>query len=130
MSTARVPAIVVDRSPNVVVGGVIGLAYLIWGVVAAAVAVGDAVGPGSTATDVDPLHFVTYLLTGLVLAVAAVRGGAKVANSTVGGCYLLVGVVLLFTGRSHTQLLMLNEVESILHLCSAAVLLGIGRTQE
>ncbi|MGQ0629436.1 MAG: hypothetical protein ACT4P1_00200 [Sporichthyaceae bacterium] len=130
MNAVRTPALVSGRSPNVVLGSGLGLCYLAAGIAAVAVALGHAMGPGSGATDLAPAHVLAFFLVGALLVVAGTRGMAKVVNSVVGGCYLLAGVGLLFVARGHDQLLMLNEVENVLHLCAAALLLGIGRTQD
>lgn len=130
MNAVRVPALAGGRSPNVVVGSLLGLGYLVAGIVAAAVAMGDAMGPGAGTTEVAPAHFFAFILVGALLIVAGTRDLAKAVNSVIGGCYLLVGLALLFAARGHDQLLMLNEVEYVLHLGAAALLLGIGRTQD
>ncbi|MGQ0626378.1 MAG: hypothetical protein ACT4PP_17230 [Sporichthyaceae bacterium] len=129
MTAVRTPTLVAGRSPNVVLGNLLGLAYLVAGVAAAAVALGDAMGPGAGPSNVSPAHIVAFILVGILLVLAGTRDVARAVNSAVGGCYLLAGLALLFAARGQDQLLMLNDVENVLNLCAAALLLGIGRTQ-
>jgi hypothetical protein len=53
-------------------------------------------------------------------------GSAKAVNSTVGGVYLLVGIVGLFLVGSSANILALNGADNVLHFASAILLLGVG----
>lgn len=129
---------VVDRArvgvrvtPNAVAGVVVGAGYLLAGVVAIAVALGTgmATSPGHPAAGPGAVHCCAYLAVGAVLVLAAGLGHARAANTLVGAGYLVLGVTLLLRDGG-PQLLALNHPDAVVHLSSAAVLLGFGRTQE
>jgi hypothetical protein len=123
------------RSPNRLLGFAFGTVYVLVGLVGFAITsgVGFAADQGKDLIvfEVNPLHNIVHLAVGAVLLLAALRGAAvaKAVNSLVGGVYLLVGVVGLFVSTSSLDLLALNHPDNLLHLASAAVLLGVGRTQ-
>ncbi len=120
------------RSANVLVGYVLGAVYLLVGLLGFAV----TSGVGFAATDggsllgfeVNPLHNIVHLAVGAALVLAARQGPAasRAVNTAVGGVYLLVGVLGLFILDSSANILALNGADNVLHVASAAVLLGVG----
>jgi hypothetical protein len=116
----------------VLVGYVRGAVYLLVGLLGFAV----TSGVGFAATDggsllgfeVNPLHNVVHLAVGAALVLAARQGVAasRAVNTAVGGVYLLVGVLGLFILGSSANILALNGADNVLHVASAAVLLGVG----
>ena len=77
--------------------------------------------------EVNPLHNVAHLLIGAVLLVSnRALSTARGANSVVGAAYLLLGIVGLFILDSDANILALNGADNVLHLGSAALLLGVG----
>jgi hypothetical protein len=131
MTTLRL-SFLAGRTPNTVVAAVFGAAYLVAGVVALAVSLGAGMASEGDSHDanVSVARMVAYIALGVILLAAAGRGMAKSTNTTLGAAYLLVGLVLLFTDRGADQLLTLNQPDNVIHLGSAALLLGIGRTQD
>ncbi len=119
-------------SPNECVAVALGLTYLMVGVVTAAIWTGAqmAVSDDPQAMGFSPLRILSYLGLGAVLLAAAAHGSAKRANSILGAAYLLVGLVGITLGGEGARLLTLNHVDSVIQLCTAAVLLGFGRTQD
>lgn len=119
------------RSANRAVAYLVGGAYLAAGVVGGAMALGAALAPGGgdPAAGLEPGWIAVYLLVGLVLLVAGARGFARQANTVVGAAYLLASAPLLAAGVC-SGLFTLSHPDGLLHLASAAVLLGFGRTQD
>ncbi len=78
--------------------------------------------------EVNPLHNVAHLLIGAVLLGAgrASLAAARATNTTIGGAYLLLGVVGLFILSSSANILALNAADNGLHFASALVLLAVG----
>lgn len=68
-------------------------------------------------------------MVGAGLVTAAGRGVARRANTVLGAAYLLAGVPLLATGVCPAPF-SLDRPDGMLHLASAALLLGFGRTQD
>lgn len=122
----------VDRRPNSLLAWALGVLYLAAGTVCLAVTLGSGMAQGGQThgTDFDTGRTLGYLGLGLALMLAAARGLAKRVNSALGAGYLVLGVVLLFTAHEGAQLLTLNHPDNVLHLGTAALLLGIGRTQD
>ena len=129
MSTARAHS----RGPNVLVGGVFGIVYLLVGVL------GFTVSGGYDFADteggkllglfmVNPLHNFAHLLIGALLVLAATRGevASSRMNTLVGGLYLVLGVIGLFILNDEVNILALNGADNVLHFASAAVLLAVG----
>lgn len=118
-------------SPNELVAVVLGSVYVLAGVVAGAItlgatmAVSDDPGPGISAA-----RTLSYLGLGLVLLLAAGRGRAKSANAVLGAAYLAAGVVLPMLGEAGAGLLALSHPDATIQLCTAALLLGFGWTQD
>ena len=118
-------------STNRLVGAVFGIVYLLVGLagffVTTDVAFAATEGRALVVFDVNPLHNIVHLLVGAALLVGArtVRS-AKAVNSTVGGVYLLVGIVGLFLIGSSANILALNGADNVHHFASAILLLGVG----
>jgi hypothetical protein len=119
------------RSIAQVVGLLFGLTYLAVGLVGFAVT--NGLDFASTEGDkllglfeLNPLHNVVHLLIGAALVWGSRRRDtARAINATVGATYLLVGIAGLFiTGNDDANILAINHADNVLHLASAAVLLG------
>ncbi len=122
----------VGRSVNELAATVFGAVYLLVGVLGffvhsngfAATSGGKLLG----IFEVNPLHNVAHLLIGAVL-VGAGRAGlaaSRATNTTIGGAYLLLGVVGLFILSSSANILALNAADNGLHFASALALLAVG----
>ena len=120
-------------SPNRLLATIFGGVYLLVGLLGFAV----TGGVGFIATEgglllgifeVNPLHNVAHLLIGAALLIAGFVGvaAAKAVNATVGGAYLLLGIVGFFLAGSSANILALNTADHFLHLASAIVLLAVG----
>lgn len=134
------PGTAFHRSPNRIVAVLFGSVYLLVGLLGFFWTNGVAfAGPGDGGNaifglfGVNPLHNVLHLLIGIALVIAGTgtAASAKAANSTVGGLYLLLGVVGFFLaapdgGRSALNFLALNTADQVLHLASALLLLATG----
>ncbi len=120
------------RSANVLVGYVLGAVYLLVGllgfVVTSGVGFAATEGGSLLGFEVNPLHNVVHVAVGAALVLAARQGVAasRAVNTAVGGVYLLVGVLGLFILGSSANILALNGADNVLHVVSAAVLLGVG----
>ncbi|MWV51154.1 DUF4383 domain-containing protein [Rathayibacter sp. VKM Ac-2803] len=120
-------------SPNRLIASVFGAVYVVVGLLGFVV----TGGVQFLATDgglllgifeVNPLHNVAHLLIGgaLLIAGLSTAPAAKTVNATVGGLYLLLGVVGFFLVNTSLNVLALNTADHFLHLASALVLLGAG----
>lgn len=124
-----------ERSVNRLLGTVFGAVYVLVGLLGFAV----TSGVGFVATEgnnlilfeVNPLHNVVHLLVGALLLVGSRSvASARAINTTVGGVYLLVGLLGLFLVGSSANILALNGADNVLHLASAALLLVVGLSQD
>ncbi|HEV2781042.1 MAG TPA: DUF4383 domain-containing protein [Actinophytocola sp.] len=119
-------------SVNRLAGYAFGAVYLLVGLVGFAITTGvglaDTHGKHLIIFELNPLHNIVHIAIGLLLGFAAYRGAAaaSVANSLVGGVYLLVGILGLFLTDSAINILAINHPDNALHLASALVLLGVG----
>ena len=80
---------------------------------------------------VNHLHNIVHLLIGVAL-IGASRAGdaaARSANMTIGGVYLLLGVVGWFL-KGDLNFVNLNVADHLLHLVSGAVLFGVSRAKD
>ncbi|MCB1280653.1 MAG: DUF4383 domain-containing protein, partial [Salinibacterium sp.] len=75
---------------------------------------------------VNAFHNVAHLLIGAALIIGGLVStrAAKAVNGTVGGAYLLLGIVGLFLVGTPLNVLALNSADHVLHFASAVVLLG------
>ena len=118
-------------SPNRLVATVFGAVYLLVGLAGFLVTGGlpfaGQQGNALVVFDVNPLHNVVHLGIGLALLLASRSvAGARATNTTIGGVYLLVGVLGLFLIGSGANILALNGADNVLHLASAVLLLAVG----
>jgi hypothetical protein len=125
-------AIAFRVAPNAAVAAVVGAGYALVAVVSIAVTLGSVLATSgeSDHSGVSGVRTASYLTMGLVLLCAVVQGRAKVANSLLGGAYLAAGVTLALFTDGDPQLLALNHPDNVVHLCTAALLVGFGRTQD
>ena len=125
-------------SPNRLIGAVFGVVYLLVGLLGFAyTGFADFVGTDTNDKilgifEVNPLHNVAHLGIGALLLFSAMQGisAAKGSNVLVGAVYLALGVVGLFILDSEANILSLNNADNVLHLASAALLLGVGLSQD
>ncbi|WP_427016932.1 DUF4383 domain-containing protein [Pseudarthrobacter sp. P1] len=123
-------------SPNKLLATVFGAVYLLVGVLGFFVTSGigffASEGANLIVFAVNPLHNIIHLLIGAALLSAGLKSVAasKAVNTTVGGVYLLVGIVGLFLIGSSLNIIALNGADNVLHLASAVVLLGVGLSQD
>ena len=124
------------RSVNRLVGFGGGAVYLLAGLVGFAVTSGVGFahthGKELIFLEVNPLHNIVHIAIGLALGLAAYKGAAAatVANTLVGGTYLVVGVLGLFLTDSSLNIIAVNHPDNVLHLLTAAVLLGVGLSKK
>ena len=124
-------------SPNRLLGAVFGVVYLLVGLIGFAVT-GFSNFASYESNDkviffqVNPLHNIAHLAIGALLLFSAMKGiaAAKGSNVLVGAVYLLLGIVGLFILDSSANILSLNGPDNVLHLASAALLLGVGLSQD
>lgn len=121
------------KSPNRLVATIFGVIYLLIGLIGFFVT--SDVGFASREGDhlfgifmINPLHNIVHVLIGAVLLAAGLKSvrHSKTANATVGGVYLLVGIIGLFILDSALNILALNHADNVLHFLSALILLGVG----
>lgn len=125
-------------SPNRLVGAVFGAIYIVVGLIGFAVTGFNGFVDTNTNEkilgifEVNPLHNIAHLAIGALLLFSAMKGvaAAKGSNVLVGAVYLLLGIVGLFILDSEANILSLNSADNVLHLASAAVLLGVGLSQD
>ena len=125
-------------SPNRLVAAILGVVYLLVGVVGFLIT-GFEDFAGTNTEDkliffeINPLHNIVHLGIGAVLLAASKSvAAAKGANMFVGAVYLLVGIIGLFIANNTSDLniLSLNGADNVLHLGSALVLLGVALSQD
>ena len=132
MATSATSNTTATRSVNRLLGYVLGIVYLLVGVLGFVVTsgVGFASQDGKTLLgfELNPLHNVVHLLVGALLLYGATRGvePSRAVNTAVGGVYLVVGIIGLFILDSSANILALNSADNVLHLVSAVALLGVG----
>jgi hypothetical protein len=132
MATSATSNTTATRSVNRLLGYVLGIVYLLVGVLGFVVTsgVGFASQDGKTLLgfELNPLHNIVHLLVGALLLYGATRGvgPSRAVNTAVGGVYLVVGIIGLFILDSSANILALNSADNVLHLVSAVALLGAG----
>jgi hypothetical protein len=123
-------------SPNRLIATIFGAVYLLVGILGFFVTAGigffASQGANLIVFAVNPLHNVIHLLIGAALLIAGLKSvpAARTVNTTVGGVYLLVGIVGLFLLDSPLNIIALNGADNVLHLASAVLLLGVGLSQD
>ncbi len=127
----------VTSSPNRLVGLIFGIVYLLVAVLGFILGANagfvSPTGPELLGLfQINHLHNIVHLLVGALLTGAALKGvsSAKGANTLVGAVYLVVGLIGFFIQGTAANILALNGADNFLHLASAAVLLGVGLTQD
>lgn len=124
-----------SHSPNRLLATGFGVVYLLVGLAGFALTgVSDPVGTDGEHLlffEVNPLHNVVHLAIGLVLLASGRDvGSARAANVVIGAAYLVVGLVGLFLVGTEANIIALNGADNLLHLGSAALLLGVGLTAD
>jgi purine-cytosine permease-like protein len=124
-----------STSPNRLLGLVLGVVYLLLGILGFFLTseTGFAATTGPKVIDlfqVNPLHNLVHLVVGIVLVVTALVGirPARIANMTLGAIFLLVGVVglLLASPDNALNILAINGADNVLNFATAVVLLCVG----
>jgi ABC-type Na+ efflux pump permease subunit len=125
------------KSPNRLVAVIFGAVYLLIGLAGFLITanVGFAATEGEHLLGlfmINPLHNIVHIVIGAVLLAAGLKSvrHSKTANATVGGVYLIVGIIGLFILDSSMNILALNTADNILHFLSALILLGVGLGME
>jgi hypothetical protein len=123
------------KSPNRLLGLVLGVVYLLVGILGFFLTsdTGFAATTGPKFIDlfeVNPLHNLVHLAVGIILFVTALVGvrSARIANMTLGAIFLLVGVVglLLASPSNALNILAINGADNVLNFATAVVLLCVG----
>lgn len=121
------------RSPNRILATLFGAVYVLVGLIGFSATGGIdffAVDGGLLLGifEVNIFHNVAHLLIGSALLIAglATIPAARTVNLTIGGAYLLLGLVGLFITESPFNYLAINTADNVLHFASAAVLLAVG----
>jgi Domain of unknown function (DUF4383) len=121
------------QSPNRLLGTVFGAVYILVGLLGftatAGVGLFDTTGGLLLGIfEVNIFHNIAHLLIGAALLIAGLSkvSAAKGVNTTIGGAYLLLGVLGLFLVGGPLNILALNSADNVLHFASAVVLLGVG----
>lgn len=122
-------------STNRMFGYVFGAVYALVG--AAGFAVTDGLPFAGTEGNrlllfaVNPLHNIVHLAVGGLLLGGAVAGNrwARRVNATVGGVYLLVGVLGLFLVGTGLNILSLNHPDNALHFATALLAIAVATTK-
>lgn len=121
-----------SKSPNRLVGIIFGAVYILVGLLGftATPTIGFVATEGGLLIgvfEVNPLHNVIHTIIGAALLIAGLAGvmAAKVTNATVGGIYLLLGIIGFFIVGTELNILALNMNDAFLHLATAIVLLVV-----
>jgi len=123
-------------SPNRLIATIFGAVYLLVGLLGFFVTSGVGFfathGANLIIFAVNPLHNIIHLAIGAGLLIAGLKSvpAAKALNTTVGGVYLLVGVLGLFLLSTPLNIIALNGADNVLHLASAILLLAVGLSQD
>ncbi|HCH48817.1 MULTISPECIES: DUF4383 domain-containing protein [Micrococcaceae] len=123
-------------SPNRLLATIFGAVYLLVGLLGFLVTAGvdffATEGGKLIIFEVNPLHNVIHLAIGAALLIAGLGSvrASKLANTTVGAVYLLVGILGLFLASTALNIIALNGADNVLHLASAIVLLSVGLSQD
>lgn len=120
-----------SRSPNRLIGVIVGAGYVLIGILGFTV----TAGVGFLAPEgglllgvfqVNPLQNVAHVVLGAALLMAGLSTAprAKTVNGVVGALLLLFGLVGLFLVGSTVNLFALSVTDNVLHFGSAVVLLA------
>lgn len=116
-------------TPNAALGVVLGAGYLLVGAVCSAVALGSDMASAGHGAGPGAAHCAAYLTVGALVLAGVGLDRARSTNTAVGAGFLILGVTLLARDAG-AQLLALHHPDAVVHLVSAALLVGFGRTQE
>ncbi|PRY68018.1 uncharacterized protein DUF4383 [Glaciihabitans tibetensis] len=122
-----------SRSPNRLIGVIVGAGYTLLGFVGLTVTLGSA--PGDTVGGlllgtlaVNTVHTLTHVLLGAALLLAGLSSvpAARRVNIVVGTVCLALGIAGLFLVGTPNNLLAVNAAGNVLHFGSAVLLLAVG----
>jgi hypothetical protein len=112
---------------NRIVAMVIGIVFLVIGLLGL---IFDTTSGSLLGFDVDLVHNLVHLLTGILGIAAAMTGWSRRFNQIFGIIYLLVGLAGLIPGLYFSQRLLgimyVNAADNILHLVVGIVAAGVG----
>jgi Domain of unknown function (DUF4383) len=112
---------------NRIVAMVIGIVFLVIGLLGL---IFDTTSGSLLGFDVDLVHNLVHLLTGILGIAAAMTGWSRRFNQIFGIIYLLVGLAGLIPGLYFSQRLLgimyVNAADNILHLVIGIVAAGVG----
>ena len=121
------------RSPNRIVGTLVGAGYLLAGILGFTATTGvdffDTEGGMLVGLfEVNPSQNVVHLLVGAALLLAALssRTASRTVNSVAGAFSLVLGLASLFLVGSSVNFLAVNVADNVAHFASAALLLAVG----
>ena len=120
-------------SPNRAFGIVLGLIYLVGGILGFFItsATPFTSPEGSTVIglfEVNPLHTLIHLVLGVILLVSGLVGprAARVANLLVGAVFAILGIFgFILLGAPQANFLAINGADDVLHWATAVVLLAV-----
>ena len=116
-----------DWTPNRIVALILGVVFLLIGILGLLF---DTTHGSLLGFDVDLVHNLVHLLTGIVALVAVFSGWSRRFNQVFGIIYLLVGLAGLIPGLYFDQRLLglmhVNAADNVLHLLVGLVAAGIG----
>ncbi len=124
-----------SSSPNRLFGIILGVIYLVIGVVSffltSATAFTATTGPLFIGLfQVNPLQNLGHLVAGLVLLIAGLIGArtARFVNSLLGAVFLVLGIIGLVVagGNNSLNIFAFNGADNVLHFATAVVLLAVG----
>ncbi|MBH0116852.1 DUF4383 domain-containing protein [Salinibacterium sp. NG253] len=121
------------RSPNRMLGAIVGAFFVLIGLLGFVVTGGVEffATEGGLLADVfsvNGFHNVVHIIIGTVLLLAALanRAAARALNSTIGFAFLVLGFVGLMLVGSEFNVLALNAADNALHFAAAVILLLVG----
>jgi Domain of unknown function (DUF4383) len=116
-----------DWTTNRIVALIIGVVFLLIGILGLLF---DTTHGSLLGFDVDLVHNLVHLLTGIVGLLAAFTGWSRRFNQVFGIIYLLVGLAGLIPGLYFDQRLLglmhVNAADNVLHLLVGLIAAGIG----
>jgi Domain of unknown function (DUF4383) len=114
-------------TPNRIVAFVIGIIFLIVGILGLIL---DTTSGSLLGFDVDLVHNLVHLLTGILGLAAAFTGWSRRFNQIFGIIYLLVGIAglipALYFGQRLLGLMHVNAADNVLHLVVGILAAAVG----
>src|SRR6266566_5736753 len=114
-------------TPNRIVAFVIGIVFLIIGILGLIL---DTTSGSILGFEVDLVHNLVHLLTGILGLAAAFTGWSRRFNQVFGIIYLLLGLAglipALYFGHRLLGLMQVNAADNVLHLVVGVVAAGVG----